>query len=159
MRAQRLTGITEADETYFLRAAKGQRQALMRPARRRAGKASKPGVSREQVAVLAARDRSGQTADFILAVHDSEHAADRLRPILARDATFCTEGNQIMGATARRLALEHHAVNLSAGIRVDGPWHVQNVERLSQPSEGLDCSLQGCVRQIPEFVSGLVSNP
>jgi len=25
------------------------------------------------------------------------------------------------------LKVEHHPVNLSAGIRVDGPWHVQNV--------------------------------
>jgi hypothetical protein len=25
------------------------------------------------------------------------------------------------------LGVEHHAVNLSAGVRVDGAWHVQNV--------------------------------
>ena len=28
---------------------------------------------------------------------------------------------------ARELGVEHHAVNLSAGVRVDGAWHVQNV--------------------------------
>ena len=29
--------------------------------------------------------------------------------------------------TAGALGVEHHAVNLSAGVRVNGAWHVQNV--------------------------------
>lgn len=60
--------MAEADQTYFLRSAKGQRHELLRKARKRGGKASKQGLSREQVPVLVARDRSGQTADFILEV-------------------------------------------------------------------------------------------
>lgn len=127
IRAQRLTGIAEADQTYFLRSAKGQRQALARKARRRGGKARRQGLSHEQVAVLVARDRAGQTADFILQANDSRHASDKLRPVLGRDAIICTEGDAVMQATARQLGIEHHAVNVSAGIRVDGPWHVQNV--------------------------------
>jgi len=30
-------------------------------------------------------------------------------------------------AVADNIGVTHHPVNLSAGIRVDGPWHVQNV--------------------------------
>lgn len=28
---------------------------------------------------------------------------------------------------ARQLGVKHHAVNLAAGVRVNGAWHVQNV--------------------------------
>lgn len=32
-----------------------------------------------------------------------------------------------MAAAAKEIGVEHHALNLTAGIRVIGPWHVQNV--------------------------------
>jgi len=127
LRAPRLTGVAEADQTYFLRSAKGERLGLLRKARKRGGKARQRGLSREQVPVLLARDRAGQTADFILEVDDAEHASDKLRPLMAKDAILCTERDATMCATARKLGIEHHAVNVSAGMRVDGPWHVQNV--------------------------------
>lgn len=55
VKARALTGIAEADETYILRSCKGQPEAvrrLERKSRRRGGKASKRGLSKEQVAVL-----------------------------------------------------------------------------------------------------------
>lgn len=127
IRAQRLTGVAEVDQTYFRRSAKGERQGLLRKARKRGGQASQRRRSHELVPVLVARDRAGQTADFILEVDDSEHASDKLKPLMAKDAIVCTEGDATMCATARKLGIEHHAVNVSAGMRVDGPWHVQNV--------------------------------
>ena len=48
-----LEGTVEADETYFLYSEKGSRK-LDRPARKRGGKASKRGLSDEQVPVLIA---------------------------------------------------------------------------------------------------------
>ncbi len=127
LRAQLLTGVAETDETYFLRSCKGQRGGINRPARKRGGKATKRGLSDEQVPVLVARDRSGATADFILDVDDSDHIVPRLRPILAKDVILCTEGNSVMMAVGRKLGVEHHAVNVAAGVRVRGAWHVQNV--------------------------------
>lgn len=127
LRAQLLTGVAESDETYFLNSCKGQRVPMARPSRKRGGKATKRGLSDEQVPVLVTRDRSGATADFILKIDDSDHVVEKLRPILASDAVLCTEGNSVMMAAGRKLGVEHHAVNVSAGIRVDGPWHVQNV--------------------------------
>lgn len=61
-----LRGIAEADESYFLESSKGQR-ALLRQARRRGGKASQRGVSKEQVSVLMVRDRAGATANILVA--------------------------------------------------------------------------------------------
>lgn len=127
IRAQSLTGVAEADQTYFRRSAKGQRQGLLRQARRRGGKSFASRRSRELIPVLVARDRSGQTADFILQADNSECATGKLKPLMAKDTILCTEGDATMRASARKLGVEHHAVNVSIGMRVNGPWHVQNV--------------------------------
>jgi len=63
-RPERLGGITDADETYFLDSEKGSRK-LGREPRRRGGAATKRGTSDEQICVLIARDRTGQTIDFV----------------------------------------------------------------------------------------------
>ena len=122
-----LAGIAEADETYFLRSHKGQRKGLDRPARKRGGKARKRGLSAEQVPVLVVRDRTGGTADFILEVAYKKHVSAVLKPLLAQDAVLCTDGSGSLAAAARDIGIEHHALNFTAGVRVIGPWHIQNV--------------------------------
>lgn len=127
IQAQNLCGIAEADETVFLLSFKGKRSGLDRKARKRGGKASKPGMSSEQVPVLVARDRTGATMDCVLTAVNMQTLSAALRPVLAKDAVLCTDGSLALAAAAREIGVEHHAVNLSAGIRVDGAWHVQNV--------------------------------
>ena len=46
---------------------------------------------------------------------------------MTKDVVLCTDGSKALAGAARDLGVEHHAVNLSAGVRVDGAWHVQNV--------------------------------
>ena len=126
VQARTLAGIAEADETYFLHSAKGQR-GLTRKPRRRGGKASKRGTSKEHTPVLIARDRAGATANLIL---DSTSAADiraALKPILPVDTVLCTDGSSALAAAARELGVEHHPINVTSGVRVNGAWHVQNV--------------------------------
>jgi transposase-like protein len=125
--AKKLVGIAEADETFFLRSNKGQKRGLNRAPRKRGGKAKKRGVSNEQVPVLVARDRAGNTADFILEAVDKLHVWIALTPLLAQDSILCTDGSKALTAVAESIGVTHHPVNLSAGVRVDGPWHVQNV--------------------------------
>ena len=62
LKAKRLEGTVEADETYFLHSEKGARR-LGRPARKRGGVARKRGLSDEQVPVVIARDRNAATTD------------------------------------------------------------------------------------------------
>ena len=114
-----LAGIAEADETMFLLSFKGQR-TLPRKARKR-------GLSHEQVPVLVARDRSGVTAECMPSATDAMTMAAALKPFVPVDVVLCTDGSSALAAAARALGVEHHAVNLSAGVRVDGAWHVQNV--------------------------------
>jgi hypothetical protein len=125
-KGQMLAGIAEADETCFPSSRKGQRQGLGRPPRKRGGRARKRGLSAE-LPVLVVRDRSGSTADFILDVADKKHVAAVLKPLLAQDFVLCTDGSGSLAAAAQAIGIEHHALNLTAGIRVAGPWHVQNV--------------------------------
>jgi transposase-like protein len=126
LRAEKLQGVVEADETYFLRSCKGQRVSG-RKARHRGGSAAKRGLSDEQEPVLVARDRSGATADFILQRPDKLHTAQALAPVLAPDAVLCTDCGGALGAAARQLGVEHHALNISRGPCVQGAWHIQNV--------------------------------
>ena len=63
-RPRRLHGIAEACELYILESQKGSRH-LTRPARRLGGNAARRGISDEQVCIQVARDRTGQTLDFV----------------------------------------------------------------------------------------------
>lgn len=126
MQAHLLQGIAEADESYFLISCKGQR-GLLRKARRRGGKALAGGKSWQCTSVLMARDRAGATANVILASNKAANVQAALAPMLPCDTVLCTDGSVTLGSAARALGVQHHAVNLSRGIRVNGPWHVQNV--------------------------------
>jgi transposase-like protein len=127
-RPQCLHGITEADETYLLESEKGARQ-LVRKARKRGGSATKRGISDEQICILVARDRTGQTLDFVTGkgpvTKQPLHAC--LPPVLDTDSLLVSDGNPTYHYFAQALALTHEAVNLSAGVRVRGAYHVQNV--------------------------------
>ena len=125
VKASDLVGVVEADETYFLRSSKGQK-VVGRKSRKRGGKASKRGLSDEQLPVLVVRDRSGATADFILPAASKITLAAALEPIVHKDAVLCTDGSPAMAAAAHQLGIQHEAVNLAQGIRIRGPWHIQN---------------------------------
>jgi transposase-like protein len=127
IQAQSLAGIAEADETFFLHSRKGQR-GLDRKPRRRGGRAAKRGLSKEQVPVLVARDRSGATANIILAADGKADLAAALKPLLPSDTILCTDGSSVLAAAAKEIGVTHRPVNVSAGRRViAGVYHIQNV--------------------------------
>ena len=130
VKAGHLDGIVEADETCMLKSCKGphqRRRDLRRKPRGRGGRATIRGMSEEHDIVLVVRDRSGACTDQIVAALDTAHLAAALQPALAVDAVLCTDGSGALAAAARHLQVEHHAINLSAGQRVIGPWHINNV--------------------------------
>ena len=123
-----LHGIAEADELYVLESEKGSRH-LTRPARRRGGHARQRGISNEQVCIVVARDRTGQTLDFVTGkgalTKVQLHAC--LSPVIDKDVLLVTDGHAAYRAFAAEAGISHQAVNLHAGIRVQGAAHVQNV--------------------------------
>lgn len=127
-RPEHLHGITEADETYFHESLKGARK-LPRPARRRGGAAKQRGTSKAHVCVLVARDRSGQTADFVTGRGPVSKAQlhQHLRPLLDEDVLLVSDDNASYCYFAQEAGISHETVTVSSGERVRGAVHVQNI--------------------------------
>jgi transposase-like protein len=123
-----LHGITEADEIYLLESEKGARH-LDRPPRKRGGPAKKRGLSFEQVCILVARDRTGQTLDFVTGKGPVTKAQLKrcLPPVIDRDVLLISDSNAAYRFFARDLGITHEAINLNVGVRARGAIHVQNV--------------------------------
>ena len=131
VRATALAGVAEADETSTLRSYQGQRRRLLaeqtRPPRRRGGRATQRGLSSEPVPILVLRDRSGQTADFVLERADTAHIAPALDHSLAEEAILCYDSSAALAAAAKDRGIEPHAINSARGERRRGPWPIQNL--------------------------------
>lgn len=127
-RAERLSGIAEADEMFMLESHKGSR-TLTRPPRKRGGKATKRGISNELVCILVARDRSGQTIDAVTGKGPvtTKQLLQHLAPKLAPDVLLVTDAHAAYPPFARAAGISHQAVNLRAGVRKRGALHIQNV--------------------------------
>ena len=119
-----LKDIVEADETNVLESRKGDRN-IDRKARRRGGKASKRGLSDEQVPILVAVDRSGTTACSVLPSVTADSVQWALEPRIDDDILLATDGNNIYPPCANALGIKHEALNRSAGERVRGAFHIQ----------------------------------
>jgi transposase-like protein len=137
--AGQLKGIVEADETYVLESRKGARiwkkpdsaapdeVPPNRKPRRRGGKASKRGLSREFVAVLVAADRSGTTVSAILPSVTIADVTDALRPVLEKDALLVTDRATFYPACAAMLGVSHERLHPAGGEHVRGELHIQTV--------------------------------
>lgn len=126
-KAESVSGIVEADETYFLRSQKGARKVKGRAPRKRGGKASKPGLSDEHTPVLIARDRTGATTDTMLDKVDTESIARHLAPIVAKDTLLISDGEKAYGAFAAKQGILHVWIIASKGEHVWRGYHIQNV--------------------------------
>lgn len=137
--AAALGGVVEADETYVLESRKGSRawknaaagqpaaEAPERKPRRRGGKASKRGLSGEQVPVLVAADRTGATISAVLPAVNADTIKDVLAPVLGKDALLVTDAAPFYPPCAATLGVTHATLNQSAGERVRGALHIQTV--------------------------------
>ena len=150
-----LKGIVEADETYVLESRKGAR-GLGRKARRQGGKAKKRGLSREQVPVLMAADRSGTTVSAVLPRVDAAALAAALDPVVAKDALAGLRRRRELPTLRRRARGEPRNTQPLDGGTGSGRSACADGEQPPQPVEGLPASpprhrhpLSG---QLPELV-------
>ena len=155
-----LAGVVEADETFFRCSHKGSRRwrqaegPLERRPHRRGERASKRGLSAEQVPALIARDRAGHTADAVLPDLGAEAIAAALGPVVAGDAVLCSDGAKAYAAFAARHGLHHEPINVAAGVRVrDGAFHVQNVNAYHGRLKGWMGRFNGvATRYLPNYL-------
>ncbi len=124
----RLSGIVEADETFILESFKGRRRGLPRAARKRGGKASKRGLSAEQIPVMVARDRTGATVDAVLPRLDAASITTVLGQVITRPAELCCDGGTAIKAFARRARVRFHVLPAPGSPLPDAPdLHINNV--------------------------------
>lgn len=126
LKPKALDGTVEADETFFLESEKGS-PSLKRPPRKRGGKARTRGLSGEQIPVLIARDSNKATTDEILDDRSAASIAAVLEPVVQKTAVLVSDGAQAYRAFANDANILHVSLNLSAGERKWGVYHIQNV--------------------------------
>ena len=130
-----LEGVVEADETYVLESGKGSRK-LQRDARKRGGKASKRGLSFEQIPIMIARDRSGATLTEVLPNTTAESITKVLDPVVAKDAALVSDGAKAYRTFANATGRLHVALVVSAGEHTWGTYHIQNVNAYASRLKG-----------------------
>jgi len=131
-----LSGIVEADETFFRRSYKGARYwspASQEPPprekpRKRGLSSRESGASlRERVPILIMRDRAGIMAHAVLPGLTGPDFREAIEPHIARDALLCSDGARTFQFAARVIGLHHERLNTVAGERVREVFHIQNV--------------------------------
>lgn len=125
-----LTGVVEADETFFLECFKGQRKGMHRPSKKRGMPATKPGLSSQQIPVLTAMDR---TTKALLSVKvPTRRAKDIslvLTPKLAGDAVLIADGHRAYRAIGKVQSIEVRVVPADPKHRTVGALHLNNLNR------------------------------
>ena len=124
--AVKLKGIVEADETYVLTSRKGAKK-LDRKARKRGGVAQKRGLSKAQVPILVAADRSGTTLTRVLPDTTAATIKPHLETSIEPDALLVTDGAPFFPPCARALGLTHEPLDHKAGERRRGDLHLDTV--------------------------------
>jgi transposase-like protein len=147
-----MSGVVEADETFFPVSYKGQRSSLPRKAKKRPGK-FKDGSGGEKTPVLVAVQRgTARTFDEILAGATSMELVRALKPALSKDAVLSTDGNAAYWSVAKDLEIESGFFIASYhGKGGNGPWHVQSVNRY-------DASLKGWMTRFKGVATKYLAN-
>lgn len=128
MQPTKLQGVVEADETFFLESFKGQRKGIPRKPKKRGTPAAKRGLSKEQIPVLVARDRtSAATLTAVLPSRKGKDISESLSPKLAKDTVLMTDGATAYRAVGRDRGVEVRAVPANPKKKSAGPNHINNV--------------------------------
>ncbi|MFT6338467.1 MAG: transposase-like protein [Halioglobus sp.] len=134
LRPRTFEGIVESDDIFFLESGKGNRE-LDRKSRSRGSKATKRGISNEQVAVVVTQDRNGnQELAVVKKGRISKNDLDKtLGSKLEKGAILCTDAHRSYTAFAKGKEIEHHKFIANKGQRiVNQVYHVQNVNNTAK---------------------------
>ena len=127
-------GIVESDDIFFLESSKGSR-SLDRERRSRGSKATKRGISNQQVAVVVTQDRSGnQELKVVKKGRISKSNLDEvLGSRIEEGSVLCTDAHRSYSAFAKGKKIDHQKFTANKGQRVvNKVYHVQNVNNTAK---------------------------
>jgi hypothetical protein len=132
-----LSGIIEAEETFFRESQKGSR-TLNRPAHRRGGDGARRGISSDQIAVLTVQDRASHAFEKQIGSGPIrlEQLQQNLNSLIAPDAVLVSDGAQAYNAFCHQIHLDHIVVKNKPGQRLSGSMHLQHVNALHSRLKG-----------------------
>jgi hypothetical protein len=113
-------------------------------------------LSREQVPILVAADRSGTTLSAVLPEVSAETIQAVLEPAIDKDALLVTDGAAAYPRCAADLGISHEALNQSAGERVRGDLHIQTVNNRHQRLKSFLAPFRGIATKYPAQLPALV---
>jgi ISXO2-like transposase domain/Homeodomain-like domain len=124
-----MTGIVEADETYFRCNYKGSVPVGRYRRKRGTKNGSKRGLGKDKVPVLVVRSRNGETQSVVIPGTATTGALSAaLRSVISsQGTTLCTDGSGALRMAARVLQVKHVALVTKRGERERGIYHVQTV--------------------------------
>lgn len=126
-RPSEVSGIIEADETFFSESFKGNKTIEKRDSRKR-GKQGDKRTNEDKISVLIVKDRSGKTTDYVLGEHNNEAIIEKLKLIVNKDSILCSDGAHAYKNFAKMNDITHHRLIALDGNRVIGKeYHIQNV--------------------------------
>lgn len=123
-------GLLEVDEPYFLYSEKGNKGIVGRKARKRGGSSKYRGISREQVCVVVARDRTKKTQARVACMGQVNKAQAKvlLAPYIGKVSSVCSDANGTWRSFTAESGLDHKELNQSREQRVIRKiYHIQNV--------------------------------
>ena len=107
------------------------------------GKATKRGLSHEQVPIVVAAARGGGVISAVLEVDNGDAIKAVLEPVLSKDAPLVTDGGKALPRRATKMNVSHEILNQSAGERVRGEFHIQTVNSLHERIKTFLCPRRG----------------
>ncbi len=125
-----LTGIIEVDETYFLYSEKGNKIiSETHPARQLGGKAKQRGLSKEQVCIFVARDRTGSTTDYMVGRGNiSAYSVEKyLEPSIDKDTFLISDKNHAYQKFSRENNVTHIGLKSGMTDKKNSAYHIQNI--------------------------------
>lgn len=128
--AEMLSGVVESDETFFLESNKGKSQVSGRKARKRGSVSKFRGISREQVCVVVAMDRSGHMVSTnagrgrITAKQIDKAIGSKI----SDGSILCTDSAKNYAYFSKMKGLQHHKVNArKKQYVINKLYHIQHV--------------------------------
>ena len=150
-----LSGLVEADETFFLESFKGKRKLPAgRVPKKRGMPAKQRGLSKEQIPVLVARNRAtGETLSIVVASRTAKHIGVELIPRLAPDSELISDGARAYKTLARDHQIDLRIVPANKKHKTVGSLHINNVNAFDARLKGWMHRFRGvATRYLPNYL-------